>query len=122
MEDDDLPAKSDAPSRERTAEALLAAMLEKAGWHVRSKPSSGAGRNLVARRKGMEYAVEIKAAPEGRADRIVPLFAQAVLESSRVADQKAAPLAVVAAPRISPRAAEQVMQFAERSHRKWAQA
>jgi hypothetical protein len=62
----------------------------------------------------MEYAVEIKAAPEGRADRLVPLFAQAVLESSRAAGQKAAPLAVVAAPRISPRAAEQVMQFAER--------
>jgi hypothetical protein len=114
MKDDDLPAKSDAPSRERSAEALLAAMFERAGWHVRSHPGRGAGGNLVVRRKGMEYAVEIKAAPEGRADRLVPLFAQAVLESSRAAGLKAAPLAVVAAPRISPRAAEQVMQFAER--------
>lgn len=88
-------------------------MFEKAGWQVRLHPHEEARRDLVIRRKGIEYAVEIKAAPEGRADRLVPLFAQAVLESSRAAGQKAAPLAVVAAPRISPRAAEQVMKFAE---------
>jgi len=114
MEDDKIPGKSDAPQRRRSAESLLAALFEKAGWHVRLPPGGDAGRDLIVRRKGIEYAVQIKAAPEGRADRLVPLFAQAVLESSRAAGQKAAPLAVVAAPRISPRAAEQVMKFAER--------
>jgi len=44
----------------------------------------------------------------------VPLFAQAVLQATRRAGRKAVPLAVVAAPRISSRAAEQVMAFAER--------
>ena len=72
------------------------------------------GPDLVVRRKGIEYAVEVKAAPEGRSDRLVPLFAQAVLQAAHAATQKAAPLAVVAAPRISRRAAEQVMAFAQR--------
>jgi hypothetical protein len=44
----------------------------------------------------------------------VPLFAQAVLQAARAAGEKAAPLAVVAAPWISPRVAAQVMAFAER--------
>jgi hypothetical protein len=44
----------------------------------------------------------------------VPLFAQAVLQAAHGASQKAAPLAVVAAPRVSRRAAEQVMAFAQR--------
>ena len=114
MEDDEIPGRSDASQRGRSAEPLLAAKFEKAGWQVRLHPSGHAGRDLVVRRKGVEYAVQVKAASEGRADRLVPLFAQAVLESSRAAGQKAAPLAVVAAPRISPGAAERVMEFAER--------
>ncbi len=114
MKHDELLSKSDALQRRKSAESLLAAMLKNAGWQVRRHSSDEAGRDLVVRRKGIEYAVEIKAAPEGRADRLVPLFAQAVLESSRAAGQKAASLAVVAAPRISPRAAQQVMRFAER--------
>ena len=112
MENHDLPAKADALQRGRSAESLLAAMFEKAGWHLRPGPSDKSGPDLVVRRKGLAYAVKIKAAAEGRSDRLVPLFAQAVLESARAAGQRAAPLAIVAAPRISPRAAEQVMKFA----------
>jgi len=113
MENHELPGKSDALQRGRSAESLLAGLFEKAGWRVRRGPSDDSGRDLVVRRKGIEYAVQIKAAPEGRSDRLVPLFAQAVLESARAAGQKAAPLAIVAAPRISRRAAKQVMKFAE---------
>ncbi len=114
MENHGTPGKSDASQRGRSAESRLAALFEKAGWHVRLHPSADRGPDLVARRDGIEYAVEIKSAPEGRSDRLVPLFAQAVLQAARAADQKAAPLAVVAAPRVSSRAAEQVMAFAER--------
>jgi hypothetical protein len=105
-------AKSD-PARERSAESRLAALLGKAGWHVRRHPNHP-GPDLVARRKEVEYAIEIKSAPEGRSDRLVPLFAQAVLQAAHAASHKAVPLAVVAAPSISPRAAQQVMAFAER--------
>jgi hypothetical protein len=113
MEDQDLPARSNPSERGRSAESCLAALFEKAGWKVRRHPSD-AGPDLVARRKGIEYAVEVKSAPEGRGDRLVPLFAQAVLEAAHAARHKAVPLAVVAAPNVSPRAAEQVMAFAQR--------
>lgn len=113
MDSQAFPAKPDASDRGKSAEAHLAALFEAAGWHVRRHPNDP-GPDLVVRRKGIEYAVEIKSAPEGRSDRLVPLFAQAVLQASHAASQKAAPLAVVAAPRVSWRAAEQVMAFAQR--------
>jgi hypothetical protein len=43
----------------------------------------------------------------------VPLFAQAVLQAQRIAGQNVTPLAIVAAPKIPPRAAEHVLRFAE---------
>jgi hypothetical protein len=113
MENEGILAKSDASERGRFAESRLAALFEGAGWHVRRHPNDP-GPDLVVRRKGIEYAVEIKSAPEGRSDRLVPLFAQAVLQATHAANRKAAPLAVVAAPRVSRRAAEHVMAFAER--------
>ena len=116
MEADELPRKSDAPQRERFAESLLAAMFEKAGWNVQRSPHRGRDRfrpDLLVRRRGIAYAVEVMAGPEGRSDRLVPLLAQAVLQSARASGQRAVPLAVVAAPKISPRAADQVIKFAE---------
>src|SRR5260370_37901554 len=68
---------------------------------------------MIVRRPGVVYGVEVKAAVEGRGDRLVPLFAQAVLQSLRGAGKSAAPLAVVAAPKISQSAADQVLEFAE---------
>jgi len=68
---------------------------------------------LIVRRRGRAYAVRVKAAVEGRGDRLVPLLAQAVLESRRAAGRNGVPLAVVAAPRVAPRTAEQVIRFAE---------
>lgn len=113
MENQPIPAPPEPPNRGRLAESRVAALFERAGWHVRHNPNDP-GPDLVVRRKGIQYAVEIKSAPEGRGDRLVPLFAQAVLQAAHGASQKAAPLAVVAAPRVSRRAAEQVMAFAER--------
>ncbi len=54
----------------------------------------------------------VKAAAEGRGDRLVPLFAQAVLEATGGSALAAKRLAVVAAPRIAPRVAKQVLRFA----------
>jgi hypothetical protein len=105
---------SDVPDRARHAEELLAAIFKGAGWSVR-RPLGGAPfePDLVARRRGLAYAAEVKSAPEGRGDRLVPLFAQAVLQAARAAGDVAKPLAVVAAPKIGPRAAEQVLRFAQ---------
>ena len=113
MENQDIPAAPEPLDRGRFAESRVAALFERAGWHVWRRPNDP-GPDLVVRRKGIHYAVEVKSAPEGRGDRLVPLFAQAVLQAAHGASQKAAPLAVVAAPRVSRRAAEQVMAFAQR--------
>lgn len=107
------PGKSDGAQRGKVAESIVAAIFEKAGWRVRRPRRPDSGGDFLVQRNGVIYVVEIKAAPEGRADRLVPLFAQAVLQSVRAAGQNAAPLAIVAAPKISPRSAKQVMKFAE---------
>ena len=114
MESHQLPRKSDAPQRERSAECLLAALFEKAGWGVRRSEDRVRFRpGLLIRRRGVSYAVEVKAGPEGRGDRLVPLVAQALLQARRSAGKGVAPLAVVAAPRVPRRVAEQVIRFAE---------
>lgn len=115
MESAEINKKSSASERAQQAESLLAGIFKNAGWRVkRESHRFGARIDFVVRRRGVIYAVEVKAGPEGRVDRLVPLFAQAVLQSIRAAGQNAAPLAVVAAPKISPRAAEQIFKFAER--------
>ncbi len=106
--------KSPAVERGQRAEGLLADIFEQAGWRVERQPHrQRAQLDMIVRRPGVVYAVEVKAGVEGRGDRLVPLFAQAVLQSQHNAGKSAAPLAVVAAPKISPRAAEQVLKFAE---------
>ena len=105
---------SDANGRAKRAQSLVRQLFVDAGWAVDSGRRSGDLQpELVARRGDAAYAVEIKAAAEGRSDRLVPLLAQAVLQALRVAGQNAAPLAVVAAPKIPRRAAEHILRFAE---------
>jgi hypothetical protein len=114
MKNPEKARNSAALERERRAESLLAEIFEQAGWRVeRRPPRQGSQLDMIVRRPGVVYAVEVKAAVEGRGDRLVPLFSQAVLQSLHGAGQNAAPLAVVAAPKISQRAAEQVLKFAE---------
>lgn len=104
-------SKSPAVERGQRAESLLGDIFRRAGWRVERQRSQ---LDMFVRRSGGPvYAVEVKAAVEGRADRLVPLFSQAVLQSHRGARQNAVPLAVVAAPRISQGAADRVLKFAE---------
>ena len=112
--DPESPQNPDASDRRQDAISVLASILQNAGWEIdRPRHGDAFEPDLLARRSGIQYAVELKAAPEGRSDRLVPLVAQAVLQSQRAAGPNALPLAVVAAPKISPRAAEQVLKFAE---------
>jgi hypothetical protein len=108
------PRRPDARARERRSKDLLEETFAANGWTVER-----AGWNqpdLVVRRPGAEsapYVVELRAAAEGRSDRLIPLWAQACLQASywRGAGR---PLAVVAAPRISPGAADAVLEFASK--------
>ena len=105
---------SEAHGRVKRAQSLVHQLFVDAGWSVDSgRWLGGFEPDLVVRRGHDAYAVEIKAAAEGRSDRLVPLLAQAVLQAQRVAGQNAVPLAVVAAPKIPRRAAEHILRFAE---------
>lgn len=105
--------------RSLKAAQLLAEFFHARGWSAQIEQPYQCGSeavvaDLIIRKAARAYAVEVKAAAEGRADRIVPLWAQASLQASKIAAACGlAPLAVVAAPEIGPRAAEQVMNFAQ---------
>jgi hypothetical protein len=109
------PAKSEALGRHADAEQLLVQVLKDAGWKVSHEPHGPDGYrpDLLIRRPGASYVVELKVGVEGRSDRLIPLWSQACLQASSVSG-KHAPLAIVAAPRIAPRVAESILKFAER--------
>jgi len=110
-----LSQRREEPS-ERQADQLVARIFENDGWNVqRMSAAPDRGADLVVRRRGVSYIVQVKAGPEGRADRLVPLWSQAWLEASALASSHgAAPLAIVVAPRIRPAVARQILDFAER--------
>ncbi|MEO7083685.1 MAG: hypothetical protein ABI442_20710 [Gemmatimonadaceae bacterium] len=107
-------AGADSPDRTAQAESVLAHALAAAGWRVRALPDNGSAKqpDMVARRRGAAYSIELKATSEGRSDRLIPLWSQACLRAVQLADDSHAPLAVIAAPRIPHRVAEHVLAFA----------
>src|SRR5574342_876331 len=100
------------PHRGSKAEELLAQVFQEAGWRVLHQPAQGQGPHpdMVVRRRGASYVVEIKMGAAGRSDRLIPLWSQAYLQASRIAGQYV-PLAVVAAPKIPPRVARHILDF-----------
>lgn len=114
MDNPDFSPKSDALQRQAQAEELLAQAFQQAGWRVSRHPPGRQGYHpdLLVRRPGASYVVEVKVGVEGRSDRLIPLWSQGCLQAARVAGEHA-PLAVVAAPKIAPRVAEHILKFAE---------
>ena len=100
-----------ARHRHDQAEQLLSKAFEDAGWRVTRQSGHRPGPDLLLRRPGVSYAAEIKVGVEGRSDRLIPLWSQACLQAARLAGEHV-PLAVVAAPAIAPRVAEQILNFA----------
>lgn len=103
------------PRSEREFEDLVVKLFRQHGWQVKRDPSIANKRaDLAIARGNQRYIVEIKAASEGRPDRLVPLLSQAILQAQALAQaspESAAPLAVVAAPAISLRAANSLIRF-----------
>ena len=94
---------------------LLAGLFRQHGWRVKKEPKLADKEvDLVVSRGSHRYIIELKAASEGRPDRLVPLLSQAILQVRAYAQafpESAAPLAVVAAPVISPSAANSLVSF-----------
>ncbi len=103
------------PRNERDFEGLVANLFRQHGWRVKREPIvAGKRADLWVTRGDQRYIVEIKAASEGRPDRLVPLLSQAILQARAYAQASAepvVPLAIVAAPAISPNGANSLKSF-----------
>jgi hypothetical protein len=108
-------SNSPGPRNEREFEGLVANLFREHGWRVKKQHSiADQDFNFVVTRVNDRYIIELKAASEGRPARLVPLLSQANLQARAYAQalpQPAAPLAVVAAPEISPSAANSLDSF-----------
>lgn len=93
---------------------LVSEIFAAAGWRVErsTQRQSGISPDLHLHRGNVSYVVELKASADGRADRLIPLWSQAFLQADRAAEGRGHPLAIVAAPKITLRAANQVLNFA----------
>jgi hypothetical protein len=112
MNHPDFSGKSSQAQRWQVAADHLKLIFGEADWKVNGIDQHQPAGKFRARRRKVEYSVELKAASEGRADRLIPLFAQAALQLAHDGNQKALRLAVVSAPRIPPQTAEKVLEFA----------
>jgi hypothetical protein len=108
-------SSSIATRNERDYLATLADLFRRHGWRVKVEPSVAHRRaDLLISRDGFRYVVELKVSSEGRRDRLVPLLSQAILQASAVAqasDEALSPLAIIAAPIISPTVAKGLQDF-----------
>lgn len=77
----------------------VASVLQRHGWLLRLEPQIGSFRpDLIASRGQLSYVVEIKAISEARADRVIALLCQALVQAEAYARQAGLglrPLAVV---------------------------
>jgi hypothetical protein len=98
---------------------ILANLFRKGGWRVLRQPAAQDMRpGLVVQSGKIKYLVEVKAASEGRRDRLTPLLSQTILEaqaSARRFPSPVAPLAVVASRRVPESVAEHLQRFAEQN-------
>ena len=92
--------------------------FKKAGWRADLEPAGIDGRSrpdMVVRRGPHRYVVQVKVAREPRRPLLQAMFADAVLQARvHARELHASPLAIVAAPRISPLAAQEIRDYAER--------
>jgi hypothetical protein len=109
------PIPSHAQRGEQEYLAVLVDLFRRNGWRVKINQSVGGKRaDLLVSSNSSRFVVELKVASEGRSDRLVPLLAQAILEAravTKASTESTAPLAIVAAPVISPSVAKSLQDF-----------
>jgi hypothetical protein len=97
-------------------ERLVAQAFRRGGWRVNRELGDGPHRaDLLVERGDHAYAVEVKAAPESRRDRVLPLLANAILQAQAVVRNSPRPvraLAIVGAPRVGDALALHIERFA----------
>ena len=103
-------------SRGKNAEDLVVKLFESNGWSAHLADGRNSRPNLIVQKHNQRFIVEIKAPSEGRADRVIPLLSQAILEaqSNALDAGNAQPLAVICVEMASSSLLKQVCLFAER--------
>ena len=103
--------------RGKHAEHLVAGLFTSHGWKIET-PSmeGGGGSDRTGQRGAQRFAVEVKAIAEGRADRVIPLLAQAILQAQTHALDagNAQPLAVICVETASASLLNQVRAFVKK--------
>jgi len=112
---EDLRASGGVHLRKQRIWRRLMDVFRQARWKAEGEGHAG-GSDLVVRRRGRQYAVELKIGVESRSDRLIPLLAAAILESRASARHvpDAHALAVVAAPKVPERVIKELMAYASR--------
>ena len=97
---------------ERAHAKALAGFFGDHGWSVVLEPGVS-GPDLLVSKGRQRYAVELKSSSEGRADRVIPLLSQAILQAMRhaVRSPGARPLAVVRVGRLTKALRERASRF-----------
>lgn len=95
-------------------EREVADLFRNSGWKVSTRPQGPEGADLLIRKGELNYVVEVKRASESRRDRVVPLLAEAILQSQAYARNfpSTRALAVVISSRFSRTVVEQALEFA----------
>ena len=103
------PKRADS---ERAHEKALAGVFADHGWSVLLEPGHP-GPDLLVVKGRQRYAVELKSSAEGRADRVIPLLSQAILQAMHHAARSpgAQPLAVVRVGRLTKALSERASRF-----------
>jgi hypothetical protein len=104
-------------SRSKNAADLIARHFESHGWEVQvPHAKSSGGADLIVHKSAHRYVVQIKALAEGRADRVIPLLSQAILEAQAQArdEGNAQPLAVICVENASAALLNQVLSFSQK--------
>jgi len=102
-------------SRGKNAEQLVAKLLESNGWSAHWADGRNRRPILTIQKQGQRLVVEIKAPSEGRADRVIPLLSQAILQAQANALDagNAQPLALVFVEKASSSLSKQVGSFVD---------
>ncbi len=99
--------------REKQVEKIVIEAFSTAGWQIQTvKDGNTPCPDIIVERPDITYLIGIKVSSEGRKDRLIPLWSQTFLQSSCLAGKNKKPLAIVAAPKIAPSVAKQVLEFA----------
>jgi DNA-binding MarR family transcriptional regulator len=104
---------SKIPKAEQEYERQLVRMLQDSSWEVFRKPSFLGEADVLAKKGNLQYAIELKRAPESRRDRVVPLLAEAILQAQAHAQKipQARGLAIIASPHLSSAVVDQALEF-----------